>query len=116
MKTTLLTVCAIVLFAQCNFKKATTITVQNNNSYPIAVTVIANNISSSAIAVAPNAKQESLMDWTNINKSDGAYQLLVTHNNTETDTFSYGYFTSGELTNYIDIKVQNHEVKISVSE
>jgi hypothetical protein len=116
MKKTIAALFAIVLLVQCNFKKATTISVQNNNNYQITVKVVANNISSAPIQIAANAKQESLMDWTNINKSDGSYQLLITHNNAETDTFSHGYFTSGELTNYIDIIVQNHEVKISVSE
>jgi hypothetical protein len=116
MKPLLLSLFALIFITQCNFKKATTISIQNKNNYNITIEVIANNISSNPIKVNANTKQESIMDWTNLEKKDGAYQLLVTHNNTETDTFSHGYYTSGELTNYIDIVVENHEVKISVSE
>ncbi len=104
----------LLLFSACNFKKATTVTVTNNNNYPMGVTINANNINHT-ITVGAKAKNESLMYWTDINKQDGSYLLYINHQGS-IDTFSHGAFTGGELSNYMDLVIDNHEVKINVSE
>jgi hypothetical protein len=99
----------------CNFKKATTVTVQNKNAYPLQISLSANNCNVK-IDVAASSKTKAMLDWTDIEKRDGAYQLIVNHGAQGVDTFTHGYFTGGALTNYLDLIVEQHEVKVSASE
>jgi hypothetical protein len=105
-----------ILFTQCNFKKATTVNITNKNNYEISIKLDANNVTTGNVNVAANSKKETMLDWTAIDKKDGSYQLLVNHEGQGVDTFSHGFFTAGELTNYLDIIVENHQVKVSASE
>jgi hypothetical protein len=99
----------------CNFKKATTVTVQNKNAYPLQIRLSAHNCNVK-INAAANSKTKAMLDWTDIEKRDGAYQLIVNHGAGGVDTFTHGYFSGGMLTNYLDLIVEQHEVKVSASE
>jgi hypothetical protein len=116
MKKFLLFISAISFFAACNFKKATTVNITNKNNYALSIKLDANNVTTGDVKIEANSKKEVMLDWTNIDKKDGSYSLAVNHIGQGVDTFSHGFFTAGELTNYLDIIVENHQVKVSASE
>jgi len=99
----------------CSFKKVTKITMQNNNDYPTAVLLQANNISHLIGPVAAGAKQESIMDWTNIEKKDGEFIIQLQGGASNVmQSYNHGFFQKGELYNHIDMIVQGKEVKITI--
>jgi hypothetical protein len=106
---------SVLAFAACNLKKVTKVSLQNKNDYPLEITLKANNCKIEIKAEA-NSKSEAMLDWTNIEKTDGSYQLMVNHGRRNVDTFTHGYFTNGQLTNYLDLIIEKHEVKVSPSE
>jgi hypothetical protein len=114
-KNRFLILASIALLPACNFKKATTVTVQNKNAYPLQISLSAHNCNVK-IDAAANSKTKAMLNWTDIEKRDGAYQLIVNHGAGGVDTFTHGYFTGGVLTNYLDLIVEEHEVKVSASE
>jgi hypothetical protein len=108
------TILLVTIFTGCGFDNVTRVQVTNNNNYPISIYVQANNVHTT-IAVPAMQKVEQQLIFTNIEKVDGSYTTLVTHNNQGTDSFNHGYFTNGELANYLELIVNGHEVKARAS-
>ncbi len=105
------------LLASCSTNKVTLLKVKNNNSYPIEFTVKANNCSITTPSIAPGDISESSFDWTNITKVDGQWFLFVKNVKTgSSDSFAHGYFSKGELSNYLDAESTGSQLKIKVSE
>jgi hypothetical protein len=108
-------VCLLLFCASCNFKKVTSITLQNNNATPTAIFLKANNITHLVGPVAAGAKVESTMDWTNIQQKDGEFIIQVQDDKgNDLHTYTHGFFEKGELYNHIDMIVQGIEVKITI--
>lgn len=107
----------LFLFASCNTNKVTKLKIKNNNSFPIVFTVKANNCALTTPSIPPNETIESTFDWTSIDKVDGQWFLFVKNAETGgTDSFAHGYFTKGELSNYLDAESTGGQLKVKVSE
>jgi hypothetical protein len=107
-------ICLLFLIA-CSMDKATTVKVENKNNYPLKIKLTANNCSVD-LALQANEKKDVELIWTNIEKKDGSYQLILNHGAQGIDTFEHGFFTNGELTNYLELVIEKHEVKVRASE
>jgi hypothetical protein len=106
----------IILWSACDFKKVTRVSIENKNPYTMGVTVNANNIKETIKGIQPNQKREVEMEWTNIKKEDGQFVLYIDHGQGGVDTFTHGAFFNGELSNYMDLIIEDREVKINISE
>ena len=113
----LLGVCLVCLLSACSFKKVTEIQISNNNSYPISVTVKTNNIEQRYTAISPLSKTTKEYDWSTITKEDGQWVFFITNEHTSgIDSFSHGYYTHGELSNFAEVISEGSELKVRISE
>ncbi len=107
----------IVTCFACSMNKVTEVTIKNENDFPIAVTLAANNCRQTFSPVEPNAAFKGIFDWTQIEKKDGQWIILVTNEQTGgTDSFAHGYFTQGELNSFAELIAKGSELKIKISE
>jgi hypothetical protein len=116
MKIRVLAFLLFMFWTGCDFKKVTRISIENKNPYSMNITVNANNIGVAIKAIQPNEKREVEMEWTKIKHEDGQFILYVDHGQGGIDTFTHGAFFNGELSNYMDLIIENREVKINISE
>ena len=106
-----------LLLAACSMKKATRIEVVNKNPYAIDFTVKANNIRHTVQELKPGESRQEMMDWTAIEKVDGQWILLVRNlQSGGVDSFAHGFFTKGELSNFLDAESMGSQLKVKVSE
>lgn len=114
---TLTIFCLLCLLTACTMKKVTRVTITNRYEQPIDFTIKANNIVFRLEGVRPGEKREGQMDWTEIEKKDGQWILLVRNTQTgQTDSFAHGLFRMGELSNFLDAECSGTQLKINVSE
>lgn len=101
----------------CKMDKVTRVSVTNNNEFPITFTLKTNNIEKTFENIAPKEKRVDTYTWTNIEKVDGNWRLFVKNMQSgTTDSFAHGYFTNGELSNYLEAIAEGGELKVRVSE
>jgi hypothetical protein len=106
---------ALLAFEGCHMKKITTVTLQNNNAYPMAVVIKANNITQKIGPVAAGQLLKTEMEWSQIDKKDGHFIIeLQDANGGIVQSYEHGYFENGELYSNIDMIVEGVEVKIKV--
>jgi len=108
---------SLFVFCACNNRKVTQVHVTNNNAFPISFIIKANNSTQTFTGIKPHTDLTGEFDWTNIQKEDGQWFLFVENENTHgRDSFAHGYFTKGELSNYLDAISEGSQLKVKVSE
>lgn len=108
---------SLMMLASCSMKKATRIEVVNKNPYAIDFTVKANNIRHTMLGLKPGESRQEMMDWTAIEQVDGQWILLVRNlQSGAEDSFAHGFFTNGELSNFLDAESMGGQLKVKVSE
>ncbi len=109
--------CAILFFTSCKMEKESTVYIKNENSYPIEVSIRTNNISKTFSVVKATSEIEEKYTWTGLNNHDGSFIFFIKNINTGLkDSFAHGYFTSGELSNQIDLFSKGSELKVQILE
>jgi len=107
----------ICLLISCSNRKVTKVEIKNSNQYPITFTVKALNTKVIIADVLPGDTKSAEFDWTDIEKKEGQWFLFVKNNQTGgTDSFAHGYFTHGELSNYLDAESMGSQLKVKVTE
>lgn len=105
------------LMAACSTNKVTEITITNNNPYPISVTVTTNNVKQIFAAIKPQEKFVGSYDWTSLEKKDGQWVFRIQNDQTKcADEFTHGYYTNGELFNYVSLESKGDQLKVQISE
>ena len=116
MKNIFTILCLSLLFS-CSNRKVTKVEIKNSNQYPIKFTVKALNSKVSIDNILPGETKSAEFDWTDIEKKEGQWFLFVKNNQTGgTDSFAHGYFTHGELSNYLDAESMGSQLKVKVTE
>jgi hypothetical protein len=105
---------SLIIFTACNATKASKVKVINNNNHPITFVITTLNKIYSC-DVAAKQTHEGLFTWTDITKADGDYKIKVTHPS-GADEYNTGYYTNGELSNYLNFTVNGDQVVADISE
>lgn len=105
---------SLIVFTACNATKASKVHVVNNNNHPITVVITTLNKTYTCDVPSKQA-HDGLFTWTDITKADGDYKIKVTH---PTGAFEYntGYYTNGELSNYLNFTINGDQVVADISE
>lgn len=104
-------------FISCSTKKVTEVSITNNNPYPISVKITTNNVSQTFENIKPDEKFVALYDWTKLEKRDGQWVFRIQNeNNKGADEFTHGYYTNGELFNYLTLISKGDQLKVQISE
>lgn len=107
----------IAFLISCSTKKVTEMNITNNNSYPISVRVTTNNVSQTFENIKPGEKSVALYDWTALEKKDGQWVFRIQNDHTKgADEFTHGYYTNGELFNYVTLVSKGDQLKVQISE
>ena len=116
MKQILTSLCLLMLIS-CSNRKVTRVEIKNSNDYPISFMVKALNTKVSIEDILPGETKSAEFDWTVIEKKEGQWFLFVTNQKTGgTDSFAHGYFSHGELSNYLDAESMGSQLKVKVTE
>jgi hypothetical protein len=101
----------------CSNNKVTEITMINKNLYPISVFVTTNNVKQIFAGIKPNETFIGTYDWTALEKKDGQWIFRIQNDLTKgADEFTHGYYTNGELFNYVTLESQGDQLKVQISE
>ncbi len=107
----------VFLLTACNFAKVSNVRIKNENNYPIDVSIIANNVQYQTKSISPNSTHTGTLDFTNMEKRNGEYTIIIHHTNTQTtDTFTHGAIYDGNLANYTDLEIKDHQLKVAISD
>lgn len=105
------------ILASCSMKKVTEVRIQNENDFPVRVTMVTNNLRDTFPVIAPHAEWTGQYEWTSIEKKDGQWIVFVTDLRTGgTDSFAHGFYRDGELAGYAELICSGSELKIKISE
>lgn len=108
---------SLCLFSACSTKKVTEFNITNNNNYPISVKVTTNNVSQTFAGIKAGEKFTGLYDWTTLEKKEGQWVFRVQNDQTKgADEFTHGYYTNGELFNYVTLDCKGDQLKVQISE
>ncbi len=108
---------ALSLLLSCSTNKVTEVKVTNENDYPIAVTIKANNSKQTFSGIKPHAEFTGVFDWTNIEKKEGQWIFFIKNEKTGgSDSFLHGYFTNGELNSFAELICNGSQLKVKISE
>ena len=106
-----------LFLTSCSTRKVTEVTIKNQNEYPISVTVQTNNCKQIFSGVKAHGEYKGEYDWTTIERKEGQWIFKVKNDmNGQTDTFTHGYFTDGELNSFADLESKGSELKVRISE
>lgn len=101
----------------CSMKKVTEVNIQNENDFPVRVTMVTNNVRETFPVLQPHTDWTGEFDWTRIEKKDGQWLIYVTDlRSGGTDSFAHGFFTQGELAGYAELICSGSQLKIKISE
>lgn len=113
MKNIILLFAFSIFFVSCDTNKYTKVTIQNKNDYPIAVKIVTANIES-VYEVEPLTTQDTLRNFSDIDKVDGQWEVTITNMHTnESKEYKHGKFYVGDLANFF--KVINHGKAVGFS-
>jgi hypothetical protein len=105
----------LVLFLQaCGMSKVSKVTIKNSNPFPIKLSITAQNKNYTA-QVAANSSHEGQLNWSDINKVDGDYAIVMESVN---GIFNYNtsYYRKGELSNYLNFEVMGNQVVAEIND
>ncbi len=103
--------------AACSTNKVTEFKITNKNNYPISVQVTTNNIHQTFAGIQPGQTLVSNYDWTLLEKKDGQWVFRIQNDQTNgADEFSHGYYTNGELFNYVHLECKGDQLKVQIME
>lgn len=101
----------------CSTNKVTEFKITNKNKYPISVEVRTNNIHQTFAGIQPEQNFVANYDWTLLEKKDGQWIFRIQNDLTKgADEFTHGYYTNGELFNYVTLESQGDQLKVQISE
>ncbi len=101
----------------CSTKKVTEFKITNSNTYPVSVKVTTNNVSATFANIRPGATFVGLYDWTLLEKKDGQWVFRIQNDQTKgADEFTHGYYTNGELFNYVTLVCLGDQLKVQITE
>ena len=113
----LIIIFCLAIFNSCSTKKVTEFRITNENAYPISVRVTTGNLSQTFASIMPNEKFTGIYDWTMLEKSDGEWVFRISNDQTGgADEFRHGYYTNGELYNYVTLISKGDQLKVQVTE
>lgn len=104
----------LLLFLACSIRKTTQVTLKNKNNYPIKITLRTLNVEQRFGSIAAGETLKAQFDWTELEKGDGSW-IVIVESPTGRDSFAHGYFTHGELTNYLEAEAEGDQLKIRLS-
>ena len=108
---------ALVLFISCSTKTVTEVRITNENPYPISVKITTNNVSQTFAGIKPGEKFVGIYDWTTLEKKDGQWVFRIQNdNNKGADEYTHGYYTNGELFNYVTLICKGDQLKVQITE
>jgi hypothetical protein len=104
----------LFFFAACSMSKVSKISIKNKNPFPIKLTITAQNKNYTA-DVAANSSHEGQLNWSDINKVDGDYAIMM---QSVEGTFNYNtsYYRKGELSNYLNFEVMGNQVVAEIND
>jgi hypothetical protein len=101
----------------CSTNKVTEFKITNKNNYPISVKVTTNNIQQTFAGIQPEQTFVGNYDWTALEKKDGQWVFRIQNDITKgADEFTHGYYTNGELFNYVTLECQGDQLKVQITE
>lgn len=103
-----------MMLLACSMKKTTQVTLKNKNNYPVKITLRTLNVEQSFGSIGAGETFKGQFDWTNLQKGDGSWIVFV-ESVAGRDSFAHGYFTHGELTNYLEAEAEGDQLKIRLS-
>jgi len=104
-----------ILLSACSTNQVSKVTIENNNNYPIAVSVEANNIRTTYGGIEAHSKTEVVFDWTKIEKKDGEFHFMI-ESSFGRDSFAHGFFANGQLYSYIHLRSEGSQLKVEITE
>lgn len=108
---------AITFFISCSTRTVTEVRITNENPYPISVKITTNNVSQTFSGIKPKEEFTGIYDWTTLEKRDGQWVFRIENeNNKGADEFTHGYYTNGELFNYVTLICKGDQLKVQISE
>ncbi len=110
--------CLIFLFCvSCSTKKVTEFRITNENNYPINVKVSTGNVTQTFSGIKPAEQFTGIYDWTLLEKKDGEWLFSIENAQTGGAVdFHHGYYSNGELYNYVTLISKGDQLKVQVTE
>ena len=117
MKNVILMLFCFLLINACSTEKVTHVKIINNNAFPISVNITTNNVKQSFTNIKPNETFEGIYNWTNLNKEDGQWQFDIINDVSKgMDSYKHGYFSHGELYNFLSLQCKGDQLKVDISQ
>lgn len=114
MKQTLLFIAICFTFLACDLNKYTKVFIDNQNAFPIDVTIQTNNVRT-VFKVPANSTLDTLRNFTDIVFEDGKWLVNIRNTqNGQSKDYEHGQFYKGELSNNFSIKTKGSYVAFSV--
>jgi gamma-glutamyltranspeptidase len=106
---------SVLFFSSCDLNKYTKVYIENNNPFPMNVSLKTNNVET-VFRVEANSSIDTLRKFTDITFEDGEWEFQFS--NAETNELikkhNHGKFYKGELANGLTVRMQGTQFEFSV--